>query len=198
MIDDCRTLPDDSCQGAFPEPQISRRLIKNMCKKYFFTFIFSIFIKSDRKRGREKQKNVYSIWLLIVCVYVYTLKFIYMHINLDAVYNFWEWLRIICVFMPVGFFHTTRVFCVHKKKPNFLNPAGHMFTFCGETGKIHHVVAKRHQALKESFQPAVAYLMCDARCPASVADDNCCIHGVCTEVVVFLTRDCCHHSMVLW
>ena len=75
----------------------------------------------------------------------------------------------ICVFMPVGFFHTTRVFCVHTNIQKIVDPAEHMSTFCGETFKIHHVVSKRHQALKESFQPAVAYLMCDARCPASAA-----------------------------
>ena len=79
----------------------------------------------------------------------------------------------------------------------FADPAEHMFSFWGQKFENHHVVSKRHEALKESFQPAVAYLMCDARCPASAADDNCCVHGVCTEVVVFLTRDCCHHGMVL-
>lgn len=60
----------------------------------------------------------------------------------------------------------------------FVDPAEHTFTFWGETFKIRHVVSKRHEALKESFQPAVAYLMCDARCPASAADDNCRVHGV--------------------
>ena len=100
-------------------------------------------------------------------------------------------------FMPGGFFHITHVFCIHKNLWTMQNNAEHMFSFWGQKFENHHVVSKRHEALKESFQPAVAYLMCDARCPASAADDNCCVHGVCTEVVVFLTRDCCHHGMVL-
>ncbi len=40
-------------------------------------FIFSTFIKSDRKRGREKQNYVYVAKLLIAYVDVYTIKYTY-------------------------------------------------------------------------------------------------------------------------
>ena len=62
-------------------------------------------------------------------------------------------------------------------------------SFPGPGQELLQVLPPCNEVLKESFQPAVAYLMCDAPTlvyPALLAEHQL-AHGA--EVVVFLTRD---------